>query len=232
MGEVEKAEEKSKESMTNAAMENLVADVRAFGRMPCRSKGATPAEQKLAQRLANARQRRHLSVEQEEEFLERGISLTPAERFMEEVRARRKYPSKRKGATEDDVKLFHRLDGYRRRGALTPEHEAELASMRVAELGSLEEMNQPPDPMAALSEENSNKLEQDLMMFSQGIRDAQLQRRVRHYRGYVTDSALQERPEVPKLSCSFWLQLQVSPRMFQGFRLRATSCVRSPKTPS
>ena len=69
----------------------------------------------------------------------------------------------------------------RLRDSLTEDQKAELATIREKQIGALEELEQDADPLSAHAEESSNRLEQDLQMFRDGVRSRELTRRVRKY---------------------------------------------------
>ena len=77
-------------------------------------------------------------------------------------------------------------------------HLDELAELRAREIGGLNEAEVPPQALGPYADVAANRLEQDLLMFSNGIRTRALQRRVQRYLVYVSDPALQSRPEVQK----------------------------------
>ena len=66
------------------------------------------------------------------------------------------------------------------------EHEAELLSSLVAEMGPLQESEGPLDPMV-YCEDCNNKLEQDLMTFPEGILARHFHRRMRQYQADMTE---------------------------------------------
>ena len=83
-------------------------------------------------------------------------------------------------------------------GHVSDAQEAELAELRAIEIGGLAEADAPPDPLDPFADDAANRLEQDLLMFTNGIRTRTLRRRVERYQKYMADPALQFRPEVQK----------------------------------
>ena len=77
----------------------------------------------------------------------------------------------------------------RRTGKLSGEKEAELAAMSANELGALEEAGAPPDPMDPFADEAANRLEQDVLMATNGIRPKKVMRRIARYKKYMTHPA-------------------------------------------
>ena len=61
--------------------------------------------------------------------------------------------------------------------------------MSVNELGTLEEADAPPDPMDPFADEAANRLEQDVLMATNGIRPRTVMRRIAHYKKYMTQAA-------------------------------------------
>eukprot|EP00812_Abedinium_dasypus_P007843 NODE_1_length_8589_cov_4.556480.p1 GENE.NODE_1_length_8589_cov_4.556480~~NODE_1_length_8589_cov_4.556480.p1 ORF type:complete len:2586 (+),score=446.46 NODE_1_length_8589_cov_4.556480:571-8328(+) len=66
--------------------------------------------------------------------------------------------------------------------------------MAAATLGTLEELESPPDPRDPFADEAENRLEQDLLMVSNGCRTRVMLRRIRRYKTYMSHSALQGIP--------------------------------------
>ena len=58
--------------------------------------------------------------------------------------------------------------------------------MSANELGTLEEVDAPPDPMDPFADEAANRLEQDLLMVRNGIRPKKVMRRIAKYNKYMT----------------------------------------------
>ena len=57
------------------------------------------------------------------------------------------------------------------RDSLPEEEKKELATIRKNEIGALEELQQDADSLSAFAAESSNRLEQDLQLFRQGVRN-------------------------------------------------------------
>ena len=72
--------------------------------------------------------------------------------------------------------------------ALTAAHQASLAQS----LDPPAEARQPPDPLDAFADEAANRLEQDLLMASSGMRTKQVMRRIHRYKTYFDEPGLQE----------------------------------------
>ena len=96
----------------------------------------------------------------------------------------------------EEYLLARELRGKRRRKELSAEDEAELALIRERTLGPLEEADAPPDPMDPFADEAANRLEQDLLMASNGHRKRAVLRRISQYKTFMNDPALQEKPVV------------------------------------
>ena len=69
--------------------------------------------------------------------------------------------------------------------ALTAAHQASLAES----LDPPPEARQPPNPLDAFADEAANRLEQDLLMASSGMRTKQVMRRIHRYRKYFQEPA-------------------------------------------
>ena len=61
--------------------------------------------------------------------------------------------------------------------------------MSANELGTLEEADAPPDPMDPFADEAANRLEQDVLMATNGIRPRTVMRRIARYKKYMTQPA-------------------------------------------
>ena len=71
-----------------------------------------------------------------------------------------------------------------------------MATIRENVIGALEELQQDADPLSAFAAESSNRFEQDLQLFREGVRTRELTRRQHKYEKYMTDPALQDRASV------------------------------------
>ena len=61
--------------------------------------------------------------------------------------------------------------------------------MSANELGSLAEVDAPPGPLDPFAEEAANRLEQDLLMATNGIRPRSVVQRIARYKKYMTQPA-------------------------------------------
>ena len=167
-------------SASSGTSHQLLQDIRAFGRIPKEVRGDSAAqvqERHLAERLRKAKQAGLVSAAQESELAEV------------------------KGSSEAQLQersLAQKLRKAKQAGRLSAAQESELAELKASELGGLAEAEAPPDPLDPFADDAANRFEQDLLMFSNGIRPRELQRRLRRYQRYVGDPALQSRPEVQK----------------------------------
>ena len=71
-------------------------------------------------------------------------------------------------------------------GNLSDEHKAELAAMSAKELGSLEEVDLPPDHTDRFADMAGNRLEQDLLMVMNGTNRKKVLQRMIRYKKYLT----------------------------------------------
>ena len=184
--------------------------VRDFGRLPKAVRGDSEAqvrERNLASKLSKARVAGHLSAAQESELLALDGGADSIEQLLQAIRDFGRLPKAVRGDSEAQARERNLAQRLRRAaGRLSAAQEAQLAELRASEIGGLEEAEAPPDPLDPFADDAANRLEQDLLMFSNGIRTRALQRRLRRYQRYVGDPALQSRPEVQK----YREQLQVS----------------------
>ena len=70
--------------------------------------------------------------------------------------------------------------------------------MSANELGTLEEADAPPDPMDPFADEAANRLEQDVLMATNGFRPRTVMRRIARYKRYMTEAAVLEMDVVQK----------------------------------
>ena len=70
--------------------------------------------------------------------------------------------------------------------------------MSANALGTLEEAYAPPDPMDPFAEEAANRLEQDVLMATNGIRPRTAMRRIARYKKYMAQPAALQMDVVPK----------------------------------
>ena len=85
--------------------------------------------------------------------------------------------------------MAEQLRAARRQGKLSGEEEAELAAMSANVLGTLEEVDAPPDPMDPFADEVGNRLEQGVRMVTHGIRLRTVMRRIARYKKYMAQPA-------------------------------------------
>ena len=106
----------------------------------------------------------------------------PADTLMQAIRTLGRLPKETRKAPKDERQLAEKLRRARRAGQLSGEEEAELAAMSANELGTLEEADAPPDPMDPFADEAANRLEQDVLMATNGIRPRTVMRRIARYK--------------------------------------------------
>ena len=121
------------------------------------------------------------------------------ELLMEEIKALGYIPNCR-GEHSDLYQRWHRAV---QSGKLTPEQIQEAEALTAAHAASLAqsmdpppEACAPPDPLYAFAEEAENRLEQDLLMASSGMRTKQIMRRIQRYKKFFNEPALQENATV------------------------------------
>ena len=130
--------------------------------------------------------------------IERGAPQ-PAAELMAQIRVLGKVPRQVKGAEPAHIHerlLFKKLCRSRKAGQFRPEDESELIEMEARSFGPLQEAEDPPDPLDPFADEAENRLEQDLLMMSHGLRSRPLLRRVQRYKMHMNHPALQEKPLV------------------------------------
>ena len=113
----------------------------------------------------------------------------PADTLMQAIRTLGRLPKETRKAPKDERQLAEKLRRARRAGQLSGEEEAELAAMSANEIGTLEEADAPPDPMDPFADEAANRLEQDVLMATNGIRPRTVMRRIARYKKYMTQPA-------------------------------------------
>ena len=84
---------------------------------------------------------------------------------------------------------------------VTPEQVEEVEKLTSSHMQAIAEsidpppeICQPPDALGPFADEATNRLEQDLLMASNGIRPRAVMRRIRQYENYFNEPALQEPP--------------------------------------
>ena len=169
-------------------MEQLLKDIFALGRLP-RQRGQT-SERHLYVKLWRARVNGKLSSDQEARLSDLGAIDVGV--LVQEICALGRIPQRVSGESEAEVSersLAYRLQFARQLGRLSGAQEARLA---------LVEAMAPPDPMDGFLDDAGNRLEQDLLMVSVGIRNPALAKRLQRYQRFVDDPVLQSRLEVQK----------------------------------
>ncbi len=87
--------------------------------------------------------------------------------------------------------------------------------MSANEFGAHEEADSPPDPMDPFADEAANRLEQDVIMATNGIRPRAVIRRIARYRKYMAQPAALQMDFVHKYK-------------YQVAQAAAASCVLTP----
>ena len=108
------------------------------------------------------------------------------ETLMEAIREFGRLPKESRTASKKERSLAMRLRDAKRGGNLSDEHKAELAAMGAKELGSLEEVDLPPDHTDRFAEMAGNRLEQDLLMVMNGTNRKKVLQRMIRYKKYLT----------------------------------------------
>ena len=109
------------------------------------------------------------------------------ETLMEAIREFGRLPKESRTASKVERSLAMRLrDAKRKGGNLSDEHKAELAAMSAKELGSLEEVDLPPDHTDRFADMAGNRLEQDLLMVMNGTNRKKVLQRMIRYKKYLT----------------------------------------------
>ena len=108
------------------------------------------------------------------------------ETLMEAIREFGRLPKESRTASKKERSLAMRLRDAKRGGNLSDEHKAELAAMSAKELGSLEEVDLPPDHTDRFADMAGNRLEQDLLMVMNGTNRKKVLQRMIRYKKYLT----------------------------------------------
>ena len=108
------------------------------------------------------------------------------ETLMEAIREFGRLPKESRTASKKERSLAMRLRDAKRGGNLSDEHKAELAAMSAKELGSLEEVDLPPDHTDRFADMAGNRLEQDLLMVMNGSNRKKVLQRMIRYKKYLT----------------------------------------------
>ena len=158
--------------------------IRTLGRLPKEIRTATKEEQQLAMKLRDARRAGKLSKEEESELATMGAhdselpTMSGNDSLMEDIRTLGRLPKESRQAPKDEQQLAERLRRAKGAGKLSVEEESELAVMSANELGPFEEVDVPPDPIGPFADEAANRLEQDVLMATNGIRPKKVMRRI------------------------------------------------------
>ncbi len=184
----------------------LSQDIRLCGRVPQSVRGSAEdqvRERNLAKRLHNAKASKLLTPECEAELQQIGdapqLADDVAMRLKQDIRLFGRISRGIRGSAGDRVSernLAKRLHNAKKDEKLTPTCEAKLAGLKERSLGQSGEVGAPPDPLDPFVDDAENRLEQDLLMMSNGVRSRPLQRRMRRYRKHVSDPAWQNKPVV------------------------------------
>ena len=137
-------------------------------------------------------------MDDEAELAARAGAGKLADSLMQAVRSLGRLPKETRTATPHERELAEKLRRARRAGKLSGEEEAEVAAMSVKELGTLEEADAPPDPMDPFADEAANRLEQDVLMATNGFRPRTVMRRIARCKRYMTEAAVLEMDVVQK----------------------------------
>ena len=227
--------ERIRDASQLAAIQELMQQIRDLGRLP------TKRDQwSLWNQLSRARSQNQLRPEDEEELgkfcdaSQLAAAKAKTDELMQKIRHLGRLPQeinhhkKLNESERAERALGEDLRRATASGHLSSEDHAEIANLRELDLV---EVNAPPDPMDPFAEEAANRLEQDLLMFSNGIRPKMVQRRVARYKKFMGDSALQETAVVKKYrdqvlqasATSAGLAQYVSGADIQGDELRTFS---------
>ena len=119
----------------------------------------------------------------------------PKADIMQEIRDLGYIP-KRRSEHGDIFQRYHRAVST---GKITSEEMQEAEALTAVHLASLAqnmdpppEASAPPDPLDAFAEEAENRLEQDLLMASSGMRSYKVMRRINRYKKFFDEPALQD----------------------------------------
>ena len=117
--------------------------------------------------------------EQIAEVHETGGAPQLADTLMEDIRILGRLPRECK---PDECTLARKLDNAKRRKRLSTEQLAEIEEIRARTTEAPTEADAPPDPLDPFADEAANRLEQDLLMASNGMRPTIVMRRIHRYR--------------------------------------------------
>ena len=181
--------------------DKIMDEIRSLGSYP-RESGAT---RNLAERRRRAEAAGEFSISQLEELKtmkeqqDETARTGQVQLLMEEVKDLGYIPK----WTGEHADLLYRWRRAVQSGKLTPEQIQEAEALTAAHAASLAqsmdpppEACAPPDPLDAFAEEAENRLEQDLLMASSGMRTKQVMRRIQRYKKFFNEPALQENATV------------------------------------
>ena len=169
--------------------EELLKSIRALGRLPKRHPQATEQqpelfrENKLAECYKNMKWR--FTTEEQAELCSLPQDLDAKATTLAAIRNLGRMPSQHPKATEAEPELLaeHRLaeslKHFRRVNKLTAEEEQELGHLEAA---GLEDATAAPDPDEKFAAEAANRLDQTLLMLSDGICTKAVVQRARTYK--------------------------------------------------
>ena len=149
-------------------------------------------EQKLAMRVCNAKRAGKLSAGEEAELAARGekdselAAMSRNDCAMRDVRDLGRRPKESVKSPPKERRLATRLRKAKRRGKQSEEQKEELAAMSAREVGTLEQVDLPPDPRDPFADMADNRLEQDLLMVRNGINRKKVLQRMIRYKKYLT----------------------------------------------
>ena len=126
--------------------------------------------------------RRKLSAGEEAEQAARGTN----DCAMRGVRELGRRPKESVKSPLEERRLATRLRKAKRRGKQSEEQKEELAAMSAREVGTLEEVELPPDRRDPFADMADNRLEQDLLMVRNGFNRKKVMQRMTRYRKYLT----------------------------------------------
>ena len=105
---------------------------------------------------------------------------------MEEIRALGHYPKRKRIAGGEENLLAHRVAKAVKQKIFNAEQTAELLSLQGAR--ALQEAELPVDPLDPFADEAANRIEQDLLMATNGFRPKEVMRHVYRYKKLLTNA--------------------------------------------
>ena len=145
-----------------------------------------------SQPAAPSSKRRKLSAGEEAELAARGekdselAAMSRNDCAMRDVRDFGRRPKESVKSPPKERRLATRLRKAKRRGKQSEEQKEELAAMSAREVGTLEEVELPPDRRDPFADMADNRLEQDLLMVRNGFNPKKVKQRMTRYRKYLT----------------------------------------------